>query len=509
MRTVLTTLYLLSAFSSHMLGQLQPSSVKTSRVWVGLSAISVDSIFAKSYKLLYPIYDYKADSSTSRLFISARQGGETNRNSALSRGFFTSLNCLNDSISWLNESGLYHVEVVTKNLLLSNDVRTVKYNKLHGYDEVRYDSKLIYYVPHLNKGFYYDKVQENVLHCVNLTTGLTSWTCSIPRKENWVDTKLLNDSILLIAASGLHAVNLKKGLLWSIPLSTNVKTNRSFTYSLAKFNTIARISEVTKTAREQNQVTQLASNILLGNEKIYFVSREKMIAVNKQGKQIWQLDLKNYPTSKMYISNTDTSLILVNFGLATHSNNFVTWGKPFIITIDQNTGRVMDQFNLSYIENLADFIQTKTSLIFAGKSGILEARPGTELKTVLELGAYKYGEFVEFIDGDNYYIFKEGYYVPLNFINDNLVYFKTDNNKVYGISGDELTYEYHYTELFRQDKKFEDKTILVNDDKTIITSTNFELLFTINLSFPNVIQNDKMYFMGESIIYQVNLKDLK
>ena len=202
------------------------------------------------------------------------------------------------------------------------------------------------------------------------------------------------------------------------------------------------------------------------------------------------------------------TLILANFGLATHSNNFVTWGKPFIITLDPASGRIMDQFNLSNIENLADFIQTKKSLIFAGKYGILEAKPGTELKTMLDLGT-KYGEFVEFINGDEYYIFKEGYYVPLNFINDNLVYFKADNNKVYGIAGDELTYEYHFTELFKLDKKYEDKTILLNDEKTIITSVNFELLFTINLSYRNVIQNNKMYFMTPTAIHQVNLKELK
>lgn len=488
--------------------QLQAGSVKMTRTLVGLSAISVDSIFATSYKLPYPLFDFESDSSTQRIFFSARQGGEANLNSALSRGLFASLNCNSDSVDWLMESGLYHLDVIEKNLLMSNDVRTVKYNKLHGYDEVRYDSKLIYFVPRHNKGFFYDKNQANVLHCVNLGTGLTSFTCTVPMAEDWVDARMLNDSVLLIAAGGLHALDMRKGLLWSIPMGTIVKTNRSFTYSLAKYNTIAKISTVVQTAKEQNQVTQIASNILIGNRIIYFVGKEKMIAADFKGQLLWQLDLRNYPTSKMYISKTDTSLVLVNFGLATHSHNFVTWGKPFIITLDQYSGRILDQFNLSHIENLADFVQTKNALIFAGKDGILKAQPGTELKTMLELGS-KYGQFVEFIDGDAFYIFKEGYYVPLNFINDNLIYFKTDNNKVYGIDGDELTYEYHYTELFQLNKKYQDKTILVNDGKTILTSQNFELLFTINLPYKNTIQNNKMYFMAPNNIFRVNLLELK
>lgn len=501
-------LCLFTTLTTKLLSQLQVSSIKSTTTQVGLSAISVNSISAKTYNLVYPVFDFEADSSGNFLFFTARQGGEINRNSALSRGFFAAINCLNDSVKWLNESGLYYLEVSGKSLLLSNEIRTVKYNKSHGYDEVRFRNKLIYTIPKYNKGFFYDENLANVLHCVNLSTGLTSWTCTIPSTEDWVDSKFLNDSVLLIAAAGLHAVSVKTGLLWSVPLSTSIKTNRSFVYSAAKYNTIQKISQVSKTCEEQNQVSQISSNILINSNRIYFVSKEKMLALDFKGNVIWQVDLKNYPTSKMYVSNTDTSLILVNFGLATHSNNFVTWGKPFIITLEPSSGRIIDQFNLSSIENLADFIQTKTSLIFAGKYGILEATPGKELKTMLELGS-KYGQFVEFVNGNDYYIFKEGYYVPLNFINDNLVYFKADNNKVYGIAGDELTYEYHFTELFKLDKKYQDYTILVNSDKTIITSSNFELLFSINLPYTNIIQNDKMYFMAPNAIHCVNMKDLK
>src|SRR5690606_30323009 len=125
--------------------------------------------------------------------------------------------------------------------------------------------------------------------------------------------------------------------------------------------------------------------------------------------------------------------------------------------------------------------QTSRSLIFAGKDGILEVIPGKpQLKTVMSLGN-KYGEFVEFINGDEYYVLKEGYFVPLNFINDNPIYFRADNNKIYGLMGEELTYEYHFTELYKLDRKYRNKTILTNPQKTLITNGIFELLYTINL----------------------------
>jgi len=498
------------AFSLKLFSQMQVESIKITTTQVGVSAISVNSLVARTFNLSYPLYDYKTDTLTKQLFFSARQRGESSSSNYLSRGFFGDLSAVTDSIRWVNESSLYDIKVSGTNLLLSNELKSVRYNKLHGYDEIKYDSKIFFTIPKYNRGLMYDRTQENVLHCVNLALGSTTWSCSIPKSENWVDTGYLNDSTLLIAAGGLHAVNPKSGLLWSFPLSTSVRTNRSFIYSNAKYTTIQQISSVIKTSSDDNLVTQIASNILKDDKLIYFASKEKLIAVTHAGVLAWQLDLKNYPTSKMLISRTDSSLILANFGLATHSNNFVTWGKPFIITIDPASGRIITQFDLSNIENLADFVKTDKALIFASKDAVQEAKPGsTELKTLLSLSAHKYGEFVEFINGDEYYILKEGYFVPLNFINDHVNYFRADNNKIYGIEGDELKYEYHYTELFKLDKKYKDKTILHNEQKTLITNNIFELLFTINLPDKNIILNNKMYFMSNYKIYMLNIDDLK
>lgn len=493
-----------------MQAQMQPRSIKITTTTIGISAISINTIVAKTFNFTYPVYNCKADSITKQLFVSARQRGDAAGNLYLSRGYFMGLSCTGDTINWLNESSLFNVMISGNNLLLSNDVKTVRYNKLHGYDEIRYDYKIIYAAKKFNKGLMYSNIDSDVLNGVSLSTGLSSWSCTIPRNEDWVDSQALNDSVLLVAANGLHAINMRSGLKWSFPLSTSTKTNRSLIYSSAKYNTIQKISTVIKTSREENQVTQIASNILKDDGLIYFASKEKLIAVTHSGQLAWELDLRNYPVSKMYLSKTDSSLTLVNFGLATHSNNFVTWGKPFILSIDPQSGRIMSQFDLSDIDNLADFVKTGNSLVFAAKNGILEAKPGSSsLKTVIAMNEHKYGAFVEFINGNEYYILKEGYFVPLNFINDNLIYFKADNNKIYGLDSTNLLYEYHFNELYKLNRKFEDKTILMNDDKTLITNSTFELLFTLNTTAENIILNDRIYFIEDHKIHLVLLKDLK
>lgn len=498
------------AFKAQVFAQMQAESLKITKTAIGTSAISINTITAKTINLTFPVYNYTIDTLSNNLFFSARQRGESGGSSYLSRGYFGAVSCKTDSIKWLNESSLFNLAVSGNNLLLSNDVKTIRYNKLFGYDELRYDSKVIFTIPKANRGLMYSKTESNVIEGINLSVGTKVWSCTIPRDEDWVDTQYLNDSVLLIAAKGLHAVNVKRGLMWTYPLVTATKTDKALVYSLAKYLTIQKISSVIRTTTDDNVVTQFASNIVKDESKIYFASKEKLIAVTHSGQLAWQVDLRGLPVSKMFISKNDSSLTLVNFGLATHGQNFVTWGKPFILTIDPATGRITNQFDLSHIDNLADFIQAGKALVFAGKNAILEARPNsTSLKTIMEIDENKYGRFSEFINGDDYYTMKEGYFVSLNFINDNPVYFKTDNNKIYGLDGEDLKYEYHFTDLYKLDKKFDNKMILVNQDRSIVTSKNFELLFTFDLVDKSVITKDKIYFISDFKIHIVNKKDMK
>ena len=113
-----------------LFSQFQTSGIKITNTQVGLSAISINSITAKTYNFLFPVFEHDTDSLNDLPFISSRLGYEINHSSALSPDFFPAINCLNDSVIWLNESGLCNLGVAVKNLLLSNKVQTVKYNKL-------------------------------------------------------------------------------------------------------------------------------------------------------------------------------------------------------------------------------------------------------------------------------------------------------------------------------------------------------------------------------------------
>ncbi|HQQ93586.1 MAG TPA: hypothetical protein PLQ93_03455 [Bacteroidia bacterium] len=471
--------------------------------------MSTNSLTALSLHFDFPIYQCLYDSLSQSLFVSCRQKNDP-FSQAMQRNIFAGIDAKTNRIKWLNESVLYDLILSGNTLIVSNSTRSVRYNKQAGFDELRYPAPVHVVIPGTQLALAFRKEKRDTVECLDLRSGLSRWLAPLPENEDWVDHCLQGDSVLLVASAGLHALHLRKGLLWSVPLITSMLTAKALVYSLAQHKSIEEVSRVVHTAGDENVVSQLASNILTDEHVIYLASKEKCLAIDNTGKMLWSLDLRSYPVSKMMLMKTDSGLALVNFGLAVHSERFVNWGRPFILMLNPSDGSIRQEYDLSKIDNLADFMSYENSIVFAGKVEILQVKPGdARLKTILALDENRYGRFVEFIDGNAFYTFKEGYYVPLNFINGNLVYFKADNNKIYGIDGDLIQYEYHFTDLYSFKGKWGDMMVLGNEEKTVIISPNYELMYEISTGDPVLLAGDNLYFQGEYNLMVLRRSDLK
>jgi hypothetical protein len=489
--------------------QQTPTHVSTGTTAIGVSAISVNTLIAKTYRFTYPFYNYEADSASGLVFFSARQKTDGG-NLYLNKSYIGAVDMAKDSINWLVESGSYNLELSGNSFFFSGEEKTTRINKLHGFEDLRFPAKLVYALPALNKAFTYLNGSDSILSCISLVDAVASWQGKVPGDENWVDVKPAGDSLLLLAASGLHAINYQSGVLWSYPLATSRKITKA-TYSLANSNpAIRKISKVVKTSSDENSIFELSSNILTDNGVVYFAAKEKMIAVSMEGKLLWELDLKEFPVSKMLLYKKGGTLMLVNLGLAKYADNYVIYGSPFVLSVDPENGKVKSHSNLGGIENLVDFVITDKSLVFAGKTIVMEVKEGMEAaETLLTIDAGKYGNFAEFIDGSLYYTEKESFYVSMNFINDNLLYFRADNNKIYGIDKGALAYEYHLTDIYRLEKKFDNKLLIASEGKTLLVSSNFDLLATFYTDDKPFVKGNKIFFIGEQQIQSVDLNTLK
>ena len=353
---------------------------------------------------------------------------------------------------------------------------------------------------------------SEVVSCVNLNDGAVRWTASVSGAENWVDTRAVHqDSLLLVASAGLSALHSTKGLQWSFPLVTTQRVDSALTYSPADDNSFVRnASRVVVTSFDVKTVTELSSNILTDDGTIWFASKEKMIAVTQEGKLLWELDLRNYPISKMCLRKSGGSIALLNLGLAKCANSYVNYGKAFVMSVDAVNGKPGQITPLDSIVNLKDVKETPGSWLLATRTKIFQVdKSSCEAQVLLSLDVRKYGSFAEFIDGDRYYAEKENFYVPLNFINDNPVYFRADNNKIYGLAGDALTYEYHFNEIYNRELVFGNRILLRGEQRSLIINKNLELLTTLDQPYKGWIAGDRLVLVAGNRVQLLPLSEIK
>jgi hypothetical protein len=491
--------------------QNKVSYYKTINSNFGTSAISNTSLTVKTFSFNYPVYKILRDTLTNHLVIGVRQKDPSGR-FYTSKGYHLTLN-ENDSVSGILEDNKFDLSLVSDFLLLSNDRKSSRFNLTFGYEQFEYASKIIYPILHKNTGLTYNpsfKIDnEPGLSCLSLKDGSILWTAPVPAKYNWNSLTALNDSILIIAAGGLYAVNVNTGLIWTHSMSTAQKINKPLTFSSFNHSTFAGFYNPFNTSHEDAQITQIASNILITANAIYFASKQKLIAVNKDGKLIWEVDMSAVPVSNCLLFENKENILLVNLGIAQYNENTVLYGKPFISAYNKESGLMMLEKNEEAFSNIVDIETIKGAKILANKTEIIQITEDLQVQTLITLGESRFGHFLEFINGDEYFVEKEGFYVPLNFINDKIIYFKTDHGKVFGLNNNEIEYEYHYTELYKFNKNIGRKKLISQKNRTYLISENSELLYTFNSGEPAINLNNKIYFAEGRLLHVVNQNELK
>jgi hypothetical protein len=476
-----------------------------------VSATSSKTVTAKVFNFNYTVYKVLVDSLANQLIVSVRQK-DPNGRLFTNRGYHLTLR-ENDSIAGILEDSKLDINLMGDFLLLSNNSKSSRYNRIHGYEQFEFPSKIIFPIRKNFTGLTYNpafKTDNQIqLRCVNLHDGSLVWSAPISCKDNWNGTKFLNDSVLIIAAGGLHAVNINKGLLWSYNLITSDKTTKPLIYSSFNQPTFDSYYNGIFTAVEEGQITQIASNILVCDGVIYFASKNKLIAVSTDGKLLWEQDMTGTPISDCILFDNKENILLINLGVAQYNDNTVQYGKTFAAAYNKQTGSIALEKNENAFSNVIDIETMKGNRVLCNRKEIIQISEDLKIQSLIDLSETKYGKFLEFVNGDEYYVEKEGFFVPLNFINNSVIYFKTDHGKVFGLNNTEIEYEYHYTELYKFNSVIGNKKLLSQKYKSYLISENYELLYTINSGEKAIVLKNKIYFPYEKTLSVLDLNELK
>lgn len=471
---------------------------------IGSSAVSGQSVMATTFSFDNPIYRMIADSISNSIYFTTRKYDFATKR-FINIGACGKIEADEDSLFWFKNVTQFDIKNTTPLLILSNTNKSSGYNKSFGYDQINFPGRIVHINEKLNVVLIISN-NVNQLFAHDLTTGNLLWSASVNNENNWNDLTYLNDSTIVVAASGLTSINLKKGKNWEINLETSAKPKGPTVICENLLISKAQIQCV-ETSTIVNQITNLASNILVDNSIIYFADKNSISAVDFDGKLIWQQNLKNYGLSQSIVSIINGELLLFNLGKAHYGENTIVLGKPFLIKLDKTTGVIISNQN-SKLETVFDFVKLNHVVLFANKKAISTTDITNVLfESIIELDEVKYGQFKSFINPDEYYAEREGHIVPLSFINSQLIFFVTNNDKVYGVSNHKIEYEYHFTELYKKQFDVNSAVLLKSGLKHFLVSKNYELLTTINSEETPLFLNNKLFFSDKKKLHIVSFQN--
>jgi len=178
------------------------------------------------------------------------------------------------------------------------------------------------------------------------------WKRNINKQYGWNDYFHLNDSTLMVVASGLHTMNIKTGEGWDYnAVSGDGKESEPYIGVVGIFGGMffgliggligGLIDGIISTAIDGGGIIRdLVSNTLMDNMFIYFASKDELVKIDMEtGNIIWKTEFPKEMTSKSYIFMDDNFVYMVNYGYAIQNNRRITYGKPFVAAFDKLTGK--------------------------------------------------------------------------------------------------------------------------------------------------------------------------
>ncbi|MFK7806524.1 MAG: hypothetical protein AB8F74_01865 [Saprospiraceae bacterium] len=310
-------------------------------------------ISASTYGFDENIFRFHIDFTSNAAVVQLRKLSKRKKK-PLDDGALFYLDLESDSVKWHHKLD-YSLESVHP---LADKIykRKVKYERMFVLEpetglatkELRYN---LLYMTSNDIGLCYGKLyfdDSNMLYGIDLKKNELLWKREIDRTYGVSEIKTLNDSILLVSASGLHSINLRDGRGWSESASTG-ETRKDYSYynflyprffgGGMSFGLSFLIMINTDPVPEVPYVNGLESNVFLDETGIYKATKKYVFKKDaKIGRTLWKTEIPEGFGSHSYIHRKDSVLVIVNSGKGYVDGQEVAFGKPFLMGVNAYSG---------------------------------------------------------------------------------------------------------------------------------------------------------------------------
>jgi outer membrane protein assembly factor BamB len=485
---------------------------------VGKNMLTGESVMAKEYTFPERIHDFQVDTVNNHITIQLR-GLSKNGKWLDNKGKVIRYDPEEKKVLWSKKIA-YQVENLEQTggtILHSTGRKSYSLDNTTGKELWEVKNSLIFAdaVDKIGIGYKIQplKSKENILEGIDLRDGQPLWQREISREYGWNEIFYLNDSTLLIGASGLHTVNIFDGTGWDYNTVTGKKDYTASAVGTGLGIAAGLLTGTYMVSTGHNLVSDVVSNVLVDSANIYFASRKDLVRLNKQGKVLWKKSLPDDMTSKSMIFRSGDYLVMVNQGYAFMGYRQLDFGTPFIASYDIKTG---DQKYLKEVtaetKNMVTAVDLKDGeLLVLFKDHISQFSVDTgQLLQDKKFNSEAVGE-LEYFVGEQVFVQRDNLFHSLLNLDAAKHYLYTDSGKILILDSNlelvekiDTEAETIYINYFnRNGKRF-----LAKENKTFVIDPEGKRLAEFSASRNAVFLNGKFYDAQDNSFLEIDLENL-
>mgnify|MGYP003890815433 CR=1 FL=1 len=263
-----------------------------------------------------------------------------------------------------------------------------------------------------------------------------------------------------------------------------------------------------------NLVRDVASNVLIEGNYVYFASKEKVSKINKSTGEIsWTYPLDEETTSKSLLFKKDSLVFMINQGYANFGNKKINFGDPFILALNTETGNQEFSRTVGTKDDfILDYKTVNDKLLLVLKDRILRVSllSNTEIEEQT-LNTTDFGE-LKFFAGSKTIYKRDASNLSNLVTSDSTKYFvQTNKGLTLALDNDfKVSNQYNNSDLYYYYKDTTDYNFFLKGDRdqTIISDKNNSIIAELKGTNFMFSFGDKLYCIDGKSLSIIDINDI-
>lgn len=477
----------------------------------GLNYTTGKEIYARKYEFKNLVYNSEVDSTFNTLTLQLRDiksNGKYYKNTGQLAVFDLvskeikwsfDINYMNTGIEQYDDVLFYNVDYGSTSRIQLTTGKTL------------WNSKIVIFVtiPNLNigLGYKYNSFSQqlaNNLTAIDLSSGATLWERKIDRSNGWDGIKNLNDTALIIKASGLHHVNLKTGEGWDYELKTGIRDYSKTVGANVAGLALGLLTGSFMVTTGHDLISNLVSNLPNDSSCMYFASKEYLSCLTHSGKVVWRTELPK-ETSHSNITTDSVNIYLINDGEALYNGRNHIYGKPYFAVYNKQTGAEQYLSVMDLDKNpLIQFINGEDSVDLIFKDRIVQFSKKTGLQNTKMIDPVQYGNIEFIVDRYNVYLKKDSVFQLLGDYDPRAFYLKTNKGKILKLDRYmNIESEKNMDDLCAVRAGNEKFSVVYHNDKALLLNKQNKAIAELNIGKRFFFYKNSLYGIDKNTILEV------